>query len=171
MSLSLSCLLLRLLNPKCFSSSESLLKKQINYRGKKKMCPHASRQAHTKIAIFQKKPTWLESRQDCGMKTCGSKSTADWISWLRRMKGICSFVTWFSIVTEWAFSSCPDCRPLRLSKAEAAVSIQGRLGHHDSSIFRGILNYSSHSTLTLRKWQSWEWESEDYLNVSIWCCL
>ena len=135
---------------------------------KKKMCPHASRKAHTKMAIFQKKPTWLESRQDCGMKTCGSKSTADWISWLRRMKGIWSFVTWFSIVTEWAFSSCPDCRPLRLSKTEATAFIQGRLGHHDSSIFRGILNYSSHSTLTLRKWQSWEWGSERQQRLLTW---
>ena len=111
-------------------------KKKTKYHRKKrkKNCPHVSFRPHTKIAIFQKKPPRPESRRDRGMKTCGCKSATDWISWLRWMKGICSFVSWFSAVTERAFSPCPDCRPLRLSKTEATASIQDGLGRHDSSI-------------------------------------
>lgn len=127
---------------------------------KKKMCPHVSLRAHTKIAVFKKRPTATQSRQDCGMETCGSKSTTDWISWLWWMKGICGFVTWFSTVTEWAFSPCPDCRPLRLNRTEATAFVQDRLGHHDSSIFRGILNNGVHSMPILGKWKSWGWRSE-----------
>lgn len=114
------------LNLKCFLSSGSAGKEKHKIK-EKKMCPHISIRAHTTIAIFKKKATWLESRQDCGMKTCGSKSTTDWISWLRWMKGICSFVTWFSTVTEWAFSSCPDCRPLRLSKNGSCSVHRGQI--------------------------------------------
>ncbi len=110
------------------------------------MCPHVSLRAHKKTAIFKKKPTRLQSRRDCGMKTCGSKSTTDWISWLRWMMGICSFVTWFTTVTEWAFSPYPDCRPLRLSKTEVTAFIQDRL---DSRIFWGIQNNSLQSVLIL----------------------
>ena len=127
--------------PKCVSSPSGSSfagaeKKKTKYHRKKrkKNCPHVSFRPHTKIAIFQKKPPRPESRRDRGMKTCGCKSATDWISWLRWMKGICSFVSWFSAVTERAFSPCPDCRPLRLSKTEATASIQDGLGRHDSSI-------------------------------------
>lgn len=108
--------------------------KKNHRKKKKKKCPHVSFRSHTKIAIFQKRTPQPESRRERGMKTCGCKSATDWISWLRWMTGICSFVSWFSAVTEWAFSPCPDCRPLRLSKTEATASIQDGLGRHDSSI-------------------------------------
>lgn len=125
--------------PKCVSSPSGSSfagaeKKKNHRKKKKKKCPHVSFRSHTKIAIFQKRTPQPESRRERGMKTCGCKSATDWISWLRWMTGICSFVSWFSAVTEWAFSPCPDCRPLRLSKTEATASIQDGLGRHDSSI-------------------------------------
>lgn len=102
---------------------------------------------HIKTAISKEKPTLPQSRRDCGMKTCGCKSTTDWISWLRWMKGICSFVTWFNTMAEQTFSPCPDYRPLTLSKIETTAFIQDRSGHRDSSIFRGILNISPYPSM------------------------
>lgn len=84
-----------------FFTKKTHKKRILERRRRRRSCVHMYHCGPVqRLQYLKRSLTRLQSRQDCGMKTCGSESTTDWISWLRWMNGICSFVTWFSTVTK-----------------------------------------------------------------------